>query len=168
MFPELRKLERAKGVLKAILFGSYVRGKRAPRDVDVLVLVETDAVVLPKLAKNFHVVRLEVSGIFKSSLFRTALSEGFLPNGRAFSSEFGFHPSVVYTYDLKGLEGTGKSRFSHALFGRSSGEGLLFRLGGTRLGSGAVSVPSSGDSPLLEFFKSWKIGFSRKPVLFKS
>lgn len=166
MHPAIRKLERTKGVIRVVLFGSAVKGKAAPGDIDVLAIVRNKGVPLPKLGKGFHVVRIEPAELLGHSLFRTILLEGRLPNGRQFSSEAaGLSQKVLYLYDLRNLAGTGKSRFAHALFGRRKGEGLLDRLNGERLGSGAVSVPPAGDLPLLEFFKGWKVGFSRKQIL---
>lgn len=159
LFPELRKVRRIKGVREVVVFGSAVRGKERPNDVDVALIVERPVEV--RLPPLFHVVQLREGELFKKTLFKTLLLEGRTLDGKAFSMKFGMRPEVVYWYDLKRLPPAGKVRFSQALFGRKKGEGVLAGCKGRVLGRGAVAVPVERDEEMKRFFMGWKVNFSR-------
>jgi len=161
-FQELRRLKKTEGVQEIVLFGSAVKGKTRPRDIDVMVIAEKP--IRLNLPSKYHAVQMSYEQLLKHTLFRTLLFEGKLLDGVAFSSKFGMCPKVIYWYDLKKLKRIDKSRFSHALFGRS-GDGLLTKAKGTRMGNGTIMTPVDKDNEIMQFFLDWKISFKRRNIL---
>lgn len=69
--------------------------------------------------------------------------------------------AIIYLYNLSGLSHELKLRFNAALFTRGKGRyrypGLLERLGGEKLGKGAVLVPAHAEREMDALMRSYGI-----------
>ena len=105
--------ENKEEILDIVLFGSSVKGKEKPRDIDLLIIYKTkiNSELNYKIKKEFEILGIEVdlvaknySGLFDSSFIarESYLSEGYsLSNKKFIAGGFGFKPMVLFRYDIK-------------------------------------------------------------------
>ena len=74
--------------------------------------------------------------------------EGSIPEGSIF---------YIITYSLQDKEPQIKVKFSHHLEGRDGKKGLLQKLGGRKLGRGAIMVPEEGYGKISVLFDRFKV-----------
>ena len=112
---KLKIVLREKEVYDVVLFGSFVKGKSMPKDIDVAIISEKKNFVL----KGFHVSILSVSDFFKPlSLVNTLFREGYsLKKNKSFAEVYGFKNKCLFRYELKNLSASKKVRAVKALDG---------------------------------------------------
>jgi len=176
---ELRKLQsKSKALLKKnkkiifdiVLFGSIVRGKYKPEDVDVAVIfkekiprTKIDSIV--SQLKNFHTEYIFLDEIYSEPVWQTLISEGFSLTKNKFLHEIlGMKSWFLFTYNLDNLIPTEKPKFFNAVFGRTKGTGLLKELGGRSLGRGAIIVPLENVDKMREILDRWKVNYNVKKI----
>lgn len=163
-------------LIDIILFGSLIRGKSVPKDIDILLIFNK------KVDKNIeYELKKIVSGSIKdaSLISKTeesyketsfdaregVLFEGYsLINSRFISSDFGFASFGLFLYDTSKMSNTDKTRFYYALNGRAS-EGFIKMIGGMRLSNNILAAPLGSIEPAKEFFDHWKIDYRYVPSL---
>lgn len=171
------KLQAFLGVEDIFLFGSFVRGKVAPRDIDVLVLF------VEKVDKH---VELEIRNIllpFYPSLSivsktkKTALDPAFdaresilfegksLFTGKSFAERYGFSCFGLFRYDIHTLTALQKTKFYYALQGRLGAKGMLDALRSFKFSDMVILTPLEKIEPMKDFLDSWKIPYQYIPVL---
>lgn len=155
------------------LIGSSIKDKLIPADIDIIVLLKEknlrqveDALFKIKedisFIKNLHMEPLFLDTMFDESIFLTVLHEGFSIKENKFVSEImNLKSYVIFSYGLENLSKIDKVRFAQALYGRN-GKGLLSEFGGVSLGSGSFMVDVSKEELFKEFFKKWKVIYTRK------
>ena len=160
-------------VFDIVLFGSSVKGKTAPRDIDVAVIFSSKIPQnkinkILRHFKGFHAEYVFLSELYKETMWPTILQESYsLIHSEFVYKTLGFESSLLFVYDLKKLDGVSKSRFSHALFGRVENTGVLYEAGGKQMGRGCISVPIEKSEKIRSFFETWKISYSvHKALLF--
>jgi truncated hemoglobin YjbI len=79
--------------------------------------------------------------------------------------KLGFREFTEIFYDLSRLDQSRKMLFNYALLGRRGSDGMLQKLGGKRLGTGVVVLPSENEKEAESFIKKWNVGFSKRTVL---
>ena len=154
-------------VIDILVFGSSVKGKLFPRDVDVAVLVEEDqrqnvadrlrAMTLPP---GFEVefltpASLEQNPLLALSLFHEGVSLKF---GR-FAEAVGLAPGCFYFYRLAGKTKSEKNRFLHAL-NRMVQDRKMFKMT-----AAVVFVPVDAVSEFDSFLAHWQVENSSVRVL---
>jgi predicted nucleotidyltransferase len=149
------------GVVDVIVFGSSVRGKLFPNDVDVFVLVddgldfENKSRISAELEKKgFNSVVMSYSESFRKGFWWSLIHEGrSLKNGdlRGF---LGLKSIDLFLFRHR-LSGSEKITFYRAL---NSLEGILKNGGGVLF----CSVENSGE--VEEFFENWGVEFLRIPI----
>jgi predicted nucleotidyltransferase len=102
-------------VLDVMIFGSAVRGKSSPKDMDLCIIIEdkdeeksidlADSLgsLLDRSALKPHISILTASACMAgNTLVKTLLNEGFsIKKNRNFSSAFGFENKSLFIYTLK-------------------------------------------------------------------
>lgn len=169
------KANRGK-VLDVLLYGSSVKGKLEPEDVDLLVLFagRADEHLAHDLEKDLKVkgFSADVKAKSWSELFETSflareaiLSEAVsLINGKPLHSLFGYVSFALFKYSLAGLAGTQRVRFHYALRGRNSA-GFLEKVGGIKFTDSSVLVPTENADEFSSFLNNWKLDSSSVFVL---
>lgn len=79
--------------------------------------------------------------------------------------KLGFREFTEIFYDLTRLEQSRKMLFNYALLGRRGNNGILQNLGGRRLGTSVVALPSENEKEVESFIKKWNVGYSKRHVL---
>ncbi len=176
---ELRKLlsrlkalhkKNKKEIFDVVLFGSSVRGKYKPEDIDI-VFIFREKISREKInsilsgLKDFHTEYLFLEEIYSEPLWSTIISEGFSIAKNKFLHEiFGMRSWFLFAYSLDNLNSREKTKFFHAVFGRVKGGGLLDELGGKSLGRGALIVPVINADAMREILDRHKVNYNVKKI----
>ncbi|MDP3765355.1 MAG: nucleotidyltransferase domain-containing protein [Nanoarchaeota archaeon] len=166
-------------LLDIVLFGSLVRGKEKPRDIDLLLIYKTkiNSELSYEIKKQFEVFGVEVDLVSKtySDLFKSAfvaresfLSEGFSLAQKKFVAEaLGFKPMVLFRYDIKNLNKSQRMRFYYSLYGRNT-EGMLKELKLYKFSERVIIAPLEEVERVKEYLNSWNIKCLEVPILIPS
>ncbi len=167
-------------IIDIVLFGSAIRGKTSPRDIDIVVIFENfvkkerfDITYDFRKTIEKRDVKADVKGIRFNEIFdasflaRTAIFyEGFSLLKNKFLGELlGFQNYSVFAYSLKTLSHNKKTLFQYALNGRNS-PGMIKELNGVHIGSGVVLIPIKKAEQFREFLNSWNVEFNEYRCLF--
>ena len=97
---KLDKLLKDKEILDIILFGSFVKGKSLPNDIDIAIV--TDKEIKPELA-GFHISIIKPEEFFKNppSIVHTLFREGYsLKNNKSVAELYRFSSNILFVYEL--------------------------------------------------------------------
>lgn len=168
---ELQSLSRRickaeKALFDVVLFGSYIKEKSRPGDIDICLVFRADAkqTEIDRIApvfKGCHVEHLALPELYKEPLWQTLIHEGYsLTKGKPIHEILGFKSQMIFTYNLEKLSPVKKSMFSHAMFGRDGASGILGQSKGVVLGRGAVMTPVTSSEKVREFLDTWGVEYS--------
>jgi len=169
--------QNKKEVLDILLFGSVIKGKSKPHDLDILIIFKEknniDLIYKFRLMLESSVtLSVEVTGKSYFELFKKTfvireaiLSEGYsLINHCFFSQGLGFVNKVMFHYNLKGKNKSERMRFYYSLHGRNT-EGILKKLDAKKFMDTVILCPVEHQEEMREFFNHWKIEFKVIPIL---
>src|SRR3989338_29658 len=172
--------EKKKPIFDIVLYGSVVKGKSVPRDIDILVIfLEGDLRQrLDTIQEIKNRLRKEIDGNIdiKQALLRELFSPEFLARtgvllegfsvfkNRKFCETLGFASYSLFWYNLKGLNHTQKVKFNYVLAGRNQ-KGIIGHLGGKRLAGGVIKMPIENSMEFEEILKKNNIGYNKKNIL---
>ena len=156
------------------MFGSSVRGKERPNDIDICLVFRNNVDL--KIIRDaeslcgdgYHVSSLVVDNFFTRphSLSRTMLIEGkSILSRKKFADVFGLKPMALYSYDLSAEEPTKKVKLVYILRGRKSSEGLVHDLGGSFISNSSFIMPIDKDNEIKEVLDAWKVKYKRSRIL---
>lgn len=171
-----------KEILDIIIFGSAVKGKEKPNDIDVLVLFKDkkDLDISYELKKslekefklNFEIVSKSYNEVFSISFKarEAIISEGYsVVYSRYISEGFGYNAFMLFKYSLKGLNKSQRMRFYYSLYGRTKEQkGVLSVLNAKKFSESLILCPLEKINQMDGFFENWKISFESFPVLIPS
>lgn len=161
-------------VVDILLFGSAVKGKNNPNDVDLCIVFrdKVDLNIVREtgliLGDKFHVSSLVVDNFFTNvhSLAKTILFEGKSVIARKNLSEtLGLNSSLLFSYNLSKEDKSKKVRFVYLLRGRGNDTGLVKKWGGEFISNNAFILPVNKDNEAQEVFNGWKVNFKRRRLL---
>ncbi len=168
-------LRKERYLVDLILFGSVLKGKVKPRDIDLIALfrdhnAERIEDIIYRIRKkgedlelDLHIEPMVVDQMFDQKVYPLLLHEGFsIKYSEFIHKKLNFQPLVLVTYLLAGKSPSDKVRFSYALYGRISGEGLLSKIGGEMVGKGSILIPISQQETVRAFFKQWEIDYKEQ------
>ena len=169
-----RIFDENEGILDIILFGSVVRGKQHPEDLDILLLfsrkIEDKTIqklesILKKTEYNFELTTATYADLFSTSFLpRDTIFDGIsLISGKKISEGFGYKTFVLFKYSLKGFTNSQRVRFFYSLKGRY-GKGLLKEMG-YRFGKDSFIIFSDKVEEFKKFLESWKVDYKELEAL---
>ena len=167
-------------VSDVIIFGSFVRGKNRPNDVDLCILIKDSdekksldlvdslAQILKESKFKFQINILTSSDFSGgNSLAKTLLNEGFsIEGGKKFAETFGFKNQSLFIYSLKNFNASERVKLHYLLNGRSGNKGILKEIKGSLVGKGVINVPTENEDFLKEIFDKWKVSHKIERALF--
>jgi len=166
-----------KEILDIILFGSIVRGKKKPADIDILLIFKNqeNSELTYQLTKIFegHNLNSELTSITYQEMFdinflprESILSEGYsLITDKKLSESFGFQTFIMFIYSQKGFSQTKRMKFHYALNGRNKNPGILKQMNAVKLADTVVLVPLENSEEFKSFLSLWGISFKNFNVL---
>lgn len=170
-------IKEYKDVKDIILFGSLIRGKEKPNDIDILIIFSKNInkdieYKLRKLMENYSknisiISKTEKEYIEPSFDAReSVLFEGYsLTKSKFLAEDFGFASLGLFFYNTKSLTNVNKTRFYYALNGRSSNKGFIDKLNAIKLSDNLIAVPLDKIESAKEFFEYWKLDYKYIPSL---
>ena len=164
-------------VADILIFGSTIRGKEKPNDIDIIVLFkdkinkETEYAIRKELEKNYK----NVSIISKTE--KTSLDKAFdaresllfeaqsLITEKNLAEEYGFHSFGMFKYNFGNWDKLKKTKFYYALNGRGNKEGIASMLNCIKLSDSLILAPLEKIEAFKEFLDSWGINYKYIPIL---
>lgn len=163
----LKKLLRKyKEIKDFIIFGSLVKGKYAPKDIDIALVVDKKDISLvgeirDKLnIKDLDIELIKPEEIYQTRLGLTLISEGFsIKNNKFLRKKLNLFPMKIYTYEIKNLTQTRK-----VLFGRGLNQ-IIKDTKATKLGAGSIMIPIEQSNKFEDFLETWNLKYKTKEYL---
>ncbi len=174
---ELKKFVSGKEIDDILLFGSAVRGKEKPNDLDILVIFNEKVdkeeeygvrKILKKYFDNLSIVSktqktiLEASFDARESFLFEAIS---LLTGKNLAQEYGFISFGMFKYGFSNWDKLQKTKFYYALNGRGSAEGIFQKLDCIKLSDQIILVPLDKIELFREFLDSWELDYKYVPMV---
>lgn len=173
----LNLLKKEKLLVDVFLFGSTLKSKEKPNDIDLIALLrdkdyEQAESILYKIKKigetleiNLHTEPIIIDNLHSQKVYVSILHEGFsIKNMKYISEMLNFKSFMLIKYNLKDKKASDKVRFSYALYGRKKGEGVLKSIGGKEAGRGSILVPVEKHEIIKEFLKQWNVKYSEQRI----
>jgi len=146
-----------------IFFGSFVKEKTRPKDIDIALLVskkderKINKIIkdIQKIIKNIKIdfVSLSIKDVY-SSVWLSVIKEGYsVSKENFFHKIYGVQPSILYKYNLTSLTNVKKVQFDRGL------NKILKHLEGVRLTRTIVIIPLQRSESFEEFLKTWEIEY---------
>ena len=172
--------ERNPDVWDILLYGSSVKGKEKPNDVDIAVILEKgdpfEVAFQFKTAleeAGFSPEELDVKGFLLKELFdeNNLVSLALLVEGYSLLSDKFLHETLnargyaLFRFSYSSLPQNEKVRFIYSLRGRQKEGGTLKRLNALELAPGVVLVPISATFEFKGFLRRWGLDYECAPVL---
>jgi hypothetical protein len=159
------------------LFGSALKSKEKPNDVDVITLfrnkkyeeIESINYRLKKIGTelniNLHIEPIIIDNLHKEKVYINLLHEGLsIKYMKSLSELLQCRSYILIIYSLKNKTASDKVRFSYALYGRKKGKGFLRKINGKEIGKGSIFVPIAKQELIRDFFKQWNVSFTEQRV----
>lgn len=172
-------LKKNNSLLDIIIFGSSVKGKEKPSDIDLLLIFKEkkDSDISYELKKLLEKKEIssDIQDITYESLFsekfiarEAFLSEGYsIKTKKNVSTGLGYINFTLIKYDFAKLNKSQRMRFYYGLRGRAKEDiGLLDSLNAFKLSDNILLCPIENTEKMKEFFKYWKIPIMEVPILF--
>ena len=159
-------LRNYKGIHDIIIFGSVVKEKMNPADMDIAIIMDSkDPVLIGEMQKtiplkNIHLQIFSYVDFLKSTLPYCMLSEGYsIKDGRFISDKLGVSRKSLYTFSLDALSQIQKVMFNKGL------RTLIQSTKAEKVGKGAVLVPVRVSGEYDDFFRQWNRKVKKKEFL---
>lgn len=180
---EVRKFFRKyeEDIIDIVLFGSTVRGKEKPGDIDILVIYKKRKNLeltyqLKRRLRRFHKDIRITSKTYKelfSPVFKAReaiLSEGYSLIYNTFIAKgLGYNQFTLFRYNLKGLNKSERMRFYYSLYGREKKDkGMLDELNAVKFSDTILLCPVEHTEKMKEYLDNWKMEYIEFPIIIPS
>lgn len=146
-----------------IIFGSTVKGKFRPEDLDLAIIVQNkDISLIGEIKEQLSFKKIDLELVFPQEMYQsrfglTLITEGYsIKNNKFLRELLGISPMKIYLYQIKPL-----SQVKKVTFGRGLNR-FLKKTHSVRLGSGAMMIPTKQSSAFEEFLDLWDLKYSTK------
>lgn len=169
---KLKSLFLNKEIIDIILFGSAIKGKVVPRDIDLALIIydKPSKELLEKInsIKNFHISLIKVKEFFINppSIVHTLVREGYsLKNKKFIAENFRFLNRVMYNYSLTSLSASDKVRLVNILRGKKGEKGIVEGSNGKWIANQVFIALLNSEKIFDELFNNFKIKFNKSDIL---
>jgi|SRR3989344_3776951 len=169
---ELQKIKEAfknllkeRDIIDILIFGSFIKGKQRPGDIDIAIITSKHIDTLPE---GFHISVIKPEEIIQNSpsIVSTLLRESYsLKHNRSWSENFRLKNRVLFTYSLKTLAPSSKVCIVNILHGKNNARGMVEEKGGEWLANQVFIMPIGNSHIIEKFFINKKIQFKKKSIL---
>jgi len=162
---KLKRYLKDKEILDIILFGSLIKGKAMPEDIDIAVITEKPLKIeIP----DFHVSILSPRDFFINPpmIVNTLIREGYsLKNNKLFSEIYKFESRVLFIYQLKDLKPSLRVKIVNQLRGKKNEKGLVEENKGKWLANQVFTVPIGNEYIFQKLFINFEVKFNKSYIL---
>ena len=174
----LRKLiKKNEEIEDIIVFGSLVRGKIKPNDIDIIVIFKNkvnkdiEYEIRKEIEKEYN--NISIISKTKENILDEAfdaresiLFEGIsLLSDENLADKYGFSSLGMFKYKLTDFNSLKKTKFYHTLNGRSGKEGIVNKLDAIKISDNLIFVPIEKIEEFKEFLELWNINYTYIPTL---
>jgi len=165
---ELASLLKDNEILDVIIFGSFVKGKQTPNDIDIALIVNNSGDFKFRFDNDkYHVSVISINDFFKRhiTLINTLFREGYsLKYGKNFSDLFGFSNKALFSYELTNLTNSNKVKLVNILRGKGK-KGLVEENGGEWIFRQVFLVDVENERLFEDIFDNFKVKFKKSYIL---
>ena len=156
-----------------IIFGSALKGKSRPSDIDIAIIIDEKKNNIEKISQELSQLRIDLhitkinpcNLLMETRLWSTLIHEGFSVKKQRFLSEmFNLRPMLLFQYELKDLDKIKKQAFCHALYGTGGRESFLDTVKGEKIGRNSVLVPVSRAEEMRSFLETWDLIYKLRRI----
>jgi predicted nucleotidyltransferase len=162
---KLKSLLKDKEIIDILVFGSLIKGKAIPRDIDIALITSKES--LPRI-EGFHISTIKPIEFFKNppTLANTLLREGYSLKYKKFLAELlNFKNKAIFIYELKNQKASDKVRIVNILRGKNKKEGIVKQNKGEWLSNQVFIIPVNTSYILEQFFLNFNIKFKKFFIL---
>lgn len=162
---KLKSFLKDKEILEVLLFGSAIKGKANPKDIDAALITKKE--INPKI-NGMHISVISPEEFFSKipALANTLLREGYsLKNNKFLAELLQFQNKVLFIYELKNLSASNKVKIVNILRGKASNAGMVEEYNGKWLANQVFFVPVSASYLFENFFTNNSIKYIKYYVL---
>ncbi len=162
---KLKEFLKDKEIFDVVLFGSLIKGKTQPRDIDVALI--TNKVIKPEI-EGYHISLIKPEEFFtdQPSITTTILREGFSLRKNAFFIEgLKFENKVLFTYKLNDKNSSQKVKTVNILRGKNKEKGIVEEYGGKWLANQVFTVSISAEYIIESLLKNLNIKYTKSYIL---
>lgn len=152
---ELKKLLKNKDIEDIILFGSQIKGKLNPSDLDIAIIINNnlDKIKLKEKIQEITKQKLDLQFLtikdFEKPIHLTLIKEGYsIKNQDYIHNILRIKPIILFKYSLKDLTASKKVMFERAI---KSFKGI------EKLSNRVVLVPIETSKEFSDFLKQWNL-----------
>ena len=164
---KLKPLLRKYSILEDIIFfGSFVKEKATPKDIDIALLVikkddKTIGHITKEISRVIESTKLDFAVIsikeIYSNIWITLLKEGYSVKKEEYLNNiYNIKPVILYKYSIKSLNPVQKVQFDRGL------NRVLKEIDGKRLVRTVVIVPLQKAEEFEDFLKTWKMEYETR------
>lgn len=169
---KLKPLFLEKEIIEIIVFGSAIKGKPSPGDIDIAIILheKPSQQLLKKISsfKEFHISILTAKEFLVNSpsIVHTLIREGYgLKNNKFLAENFRFSNKILYNYSLTSFPASMKVKIVNILRGKKGEKGIVENNEGKWLANQVFIVPINSEKLFEEFFNKFSIKFTKSYVL---
>lgn len=162
---KLKSLLKDKEIIDVILFGSSMKGKATPNDIDIAIITEKE--IMPKI-EGFHISSLKPKDFFQTppTLTTTLLREGYsLKKNKMLAESLRFKPEVLFSYTLKNLTNSQKVKIVNALRGKGKNKGIIDENEGIWISNSVFTISPKNEYLIEKFLIHQKVEFKKSYIL---
>ncbi len=167
MKKNLKKLlKEYKEIEDFLVFGSLVKEKYEPKDIDMaIVLNKKNIPLVGEIKESLNIKNLDIelikpNEVYQTRLGLTLITEGFsIKNNKPLRKSLGISPMKIYTYEIKSLIQTKK-----VLFGRGLNK-IIEDTNAIKLGAGSIMIPVGKSGKFEDFLNTWNLKYKTKEYL---
>jgi len=173
------KFLEKENVLDLILFGSSIKGKSEPNDIDIIIIYskkskdnEESTYNLKKefgaIDKKIELIEKDYEELFSPTFVarEAFISEGFSIKRKEFISKtLGYSSFVLFKYALRNLNASRRMQFYYSLYGRGKEEGMLKKNNAHKFSNEVILSSVQNSEIFKDFFEKWKIEYLEFPII---
>jgi len=161
-------LKNYKSVYDFIIFGSFVKSKLSPKDIDIaMISSSSDSVFIgeikqkiDKITDTAHLQIINYNDFLKSKLPYYILSEGYsVKLNRYIPDKLKINRKTLYSFELTNMNQSQKVMFNKAL------RSLVQTTKSQKVGKGAVLVDVKNSGEFEDLFNQWQSKIKKKEFL---
>ncbi|MEM4271848.1 MAG: hypothetical protein QXD13_02065 [Candidatus Pacearchaeota archaeon] len=162
---KLKNCLKDKRVIDVIIFGSALKGKAEPRDIDAALIIREHVDIN---IEGIHISQIKPEEFFINppSLATTLLREGYsLKKNKSLAEVLRFDSKILFSYTLKNKNSSEKVKIVNFLRGKGKTPGIVEENGGEWIANQVFMLPLKSEHIIEKFLINSKVMFKKHYIL---
>jgi predicted nucleotidyltransferase len=153
-------LKKYKELEDVVIFGSFVKDKSKPNDIDVaLIMYEKNYDIAAEIKREIgtitdievHITTVTFKEFYTEEIWKSIIAEGYsIKNSKFLKDLMKVKPMEIITYNLHKLNPSEKTMFNRAVHSEMSLTGAF------QISAGSIAVPEHKSGEMGGFFDYWQ------------